>query len=110
MLEMTDEKLVIIKASCIIPELGGISGPVTTPTSLPVKKILQLINGHKLVYEVNPANYKETVKLTIRNVREVNFKKPVVKTEPVKVEKKVEEKPKTPEIKVDVPKGDFEKK
>lgn len=113
MLSMDDTKLVVIKTTSSIPELGGISGPVTTPTELPIKKILQLVNGHRLVYEVNPDNYKEQVKLTISNIRDVNFKKAPVAAKveaPKKQDAKKEEAVKVPEIKAEAPKGDFEKK
>ena len=112
MLSMDDTKLVVIKTTGTIPELGGISGPVTTPSEFPIKKILQMVNGHRLVYEVNPKNYKEQVKLTISNIRQVNFKKeaPAQKAETKKMEVKKDESAKTPEIKVEAPKGDFEKK
>lgn len=80
-----DKKLCTITNSGPIPELGGIRGPVTKPTELPMTLIRTLINEGYTIYEVNPMNRNEKVRLTFGNVNTVNFYKKVKKTQPVTV-------------------------
>lgn len=80
-----DKKLCKIMNSGPIPELGGIRGPITKPTELPMDLIRVLLNEGYTVYEVNRMNKNEKVKLTYANVNKVNFFKKVKKTKPVTV-------------------------
>lgn len=73
-------KLVIIESAGPIEALGGISGPIKTPSSLSTNVISDLINSGKVVYEINPRNYNEKVKLTRLNVNTNNFQSNVKKT------------------------------
>ena len=73
MISNTSTKLVTIASKGTISELGGISGPIINPCKLDVVTIVSLINGHKRVYEVNPANKSERVLLTLKNVKTKNF-------------------------------------
>lgn len=70
-----EAKLVIIKSTGKIPQLGGMIGPLLTPTKMDISVIISLINGGKIVYEVNPANKSEMVRLDRLNVRKTNFAK-----------------------------------
>ena len=89
---MNRTKLVTIETSGKIRELGGITGPITTPCKLDMNIIISLINSGKVVYEVNPENKTEKVRLTRSNLSGDNFVKP----EPIKkVYQKVETKPET---------------
>ena len=72
---MADTKLVTIASAGSIPELGGISGPVINPCSLPIETIVKLLNGHKKVYEVNPAKKSERVLLTLQNILSSKYKR-----------------------------------
>ena len=71
-----EKRLIVIKTSGVLPELGFITGPVLMPWYVPVSKLVQLINNGRDVWEVNPENREERVKLTIKNVRISNFGKP----------------------------------
>lgn len=109
-------KLVVIDSMGSIEELGGISGPIINPTRLPVSIITKLITSRKKVFEVNPANLSERIRLTMQNVRTVNFKQvsPKVKANvapSVKTDKKVSEpvSPKKEEKKTEAV-NDFTKK
>ena len=73
-------KLVIIESAGPIEALGGISGPIKTPSSLSTNVISDLINSGKVVYEINPRNYNEKVKLTRLNVNTNNYQSNVKKT------------------------------
>ena len=74
-------KLVTIESIGKIHSLGGLNGPITTPTKIKIETIIELINSGKVVYEVNPTNLKDKIRLTRLNVYKNNFVKP----EPVKV-------------------------
>ena len=71
------EKLVTIETYGPIAELGGVSGPIVHPCKLDLETIIRMVNTRKKVFEVNPANPSEKVRLTLSNVRTQNFK-PVV--------------------------------
>lgn len=80
-----DKKLCTISNSGPIPELGGIRGPITKPTELSMTLIRTLINEGYTIYEVNPMNRNEKVRLTFSNVNSVNFYKKVKKAQSVTV-------------------------
>jgi ribosomal protein L12E/L44/L45/RPP1/RPP2 len=70
---MEQQKLVTVESNGTIIELGGISGPIFSPTLIPISTIVRMINSHRKVMEVNPKNTDEKVRLTLKNVRSVNF-------------------------------------
>ena len=84
-------KLVVIRGSGNIPELGNICAPVLTPQRVAVGKLAKIISSGLVVMEVNPNNKNERVRLTISNLRNDNFPAaaaaPAVKT----VEEKAEQ-------------------
>lgn len=96
-------KLCIVKNNGPLHELGGISGPILAPCQLSMRAIINMVQNGRNVYEVNPKNMKETVKLNIKNVQLNNFpepqkfvlpedKKAPVKPEVVKKENNIEAK------------------
>lgn len=100
-------KLVIIKGSGNIREMGNICAPILNPQYVSISIIAKLVSSGRTVLEVNPDDRNQTVQLTLANVRSDNFPKPAAapaapaKTEPTKTtapaakkeEKKVEAKP-----------------
>lgn len=66
-------KLVIIESSGPIRAMNNINGPIKTPCSLSINVISDLINDNKIVYEVNPKNYNEKIRLTRLNLFSDNF-------------------------------------
>lgn len=66
-------KLITIESQCELPELGGVMGPIKAPVEMTIPKIISLINRGLVVYDVNPKNKKEKVRLTTTNVRTDNF-------------------------------------
>lgn len=74
---MARKKFVTIESSGKILALGGIMGPIKTPSYLDMDIIINLINSGKVVYEVNPANVKEKVRLTRVNVLKHNYEYPL---------------------------------
>ncbi len=67
-------KYVTIESPGPINALGGILGPIYTPCELDIKIVIKIVNSGKVVYEVNPKNTKEKVRLNISNVLKYNFK------------------------------------
>lgn len=82
---MVKRKLVTVADFGPIMELDGIGGPLRTPTNITLSAICQMVVNGKTVFEHNPANVKDKVRLTLSNVKADNFvnKEPVVEPEPV---------------------------
>ena len=70
---MVKTKFVTIESYGQIDALGGIRGPITSPSHIDTNIVISLINSGKVVYEVNPSNYKEKVRLNRLNVLKNNF-------------------------------------
>ena len=68
-----ESKWVVVDTYGPIKELGGISGPIVTPCKIPIRTIVDMVNNRKVVYEVNPMNMTEKVKLRQSNVDKKNF-------------------------------------
>ena len=66
-------KKIVVMTMGIIPELGGISGPILTPQDFPIGIVQALVNSRRKVYECNPKNPSERILLTISNVNANNF-------------------------------------
>lgn len=68
------KKLVFIKSSGPIVELGCLTGPIRS-ARVDVKTLMLMIQNGKVVYEINPAKPSEMVKLDMINVTKNNFEK-----------------------------------
>lgn len=66
-------KLITIESTGPIKMMGNINGPISTPCSVSTTVIIDLLNSGKVVYEVNPKNHAEKVRLTRLNVNSNNF-------------------------------------
>ena len=66
-------KLCIIEDPYELPIRGRINGPILTPSEFSMSELRQLLVAHVKVYEVNPRNKKEKVKLTFQNLGKDNF-------------------------------------
>lgn len=66
-------KLCIVVSGGTLPILGGISGPILSPSKITISDIVTLLNAGKEVYEVNPWNRSQKVKLTTMNALDENF-------------------------------------
>lgn len=67
------QKLIVVESIGSIGELGGISGPILSPCYVPLETINLMLNHQRKVYEVNPKNYNEKVRLSLKNLRKKNF-------------------------------------
>ena len=75
---MAERKLVVVKDNGILHELGGIGGPILTPTRIPIESILKMINNKRHVFECypnDPRNESLWVELTNANYKSNNFNK-----------------------------------
>ena len=110
---MKERKLVVVKDSGPIPELNFVCGPILVPTKIDLKVIIKMIGNGRSVFECNPYNTDDQVKLELTNVKNNNFEtqatKPVVESvkenekkevvnEPEKNESSVEEKKSTENV------------
>ena len=66
-------KLVTIESAGPIKMMGDINGPIKTPCSVSTNVIIDLLNSGKVVYEVNPKNHVEKIRLTRLNLHSNNF-------------------------------------
>lgn len=66
-------KLCKVMTNGPIAELGFINGPIVNPCRLELRKIVNMVHRGLVVYEVNPKNYSEEVRLTIENITTNNF-------------------------------------
>ena len=67
-------KLVTVETNGTLVELGGISGPIINPCFIDETTIIRMVGNNKKVYEVNPANHAQKVRLNLKNVKTDNFK------------------------------------
>lgn len=110
---MKERKLVVVKDSGPIPELNFVCGPILVPTKIDLKVIIKMIGNGRSVFECNPYNTDDQVKLELTNVKNNNFEtratKPVVESvkenekkevvnEPEKNESSVEEEKSTENV------------
>lgn len=70
-----DRKLVTVNYNGPIIELGSICGPISTPSQLTIDAISRLVLNKKEVWEYNPNNKREKVRLTLSNLNKDNFNK-----------------------------------
>ena len=62
-----------IASAMPIKALGDINGPLTTPVQIPYADILDMLRKNYVIYEHNPVNKAEKVRVTIDNVNNVKF-------------------------------------
>lgn len=68
------KKLVCIKTSGPIVELGCLTGPIRS-ARVNIATLMLMIQNGKKVYEINPANPNEMIQLNMVNVTKNNFEK-----------------------------------
>lgn len=109
---MKKNKLVVVDTVGSLRELGGISGPIVSPTRIDVDVLQKMVLNQKIVYEVNPYNKNDRVLLTLGNVTRVNFKAPekTVPTKTVVVKATAPELPATIEVVEDKKEDNNDKK
>ena len=61
-----------VESSGMIPGVG-ISGPVTTPIVIQPNDVLKMVKSGMVVYEHNPYNIAERVKVTPTNINFISF-------------------------------------
>lgn len=66
-------KMYIITTAKEIPCLGGITGPITTPVKLELSELIWLLNNGFTVYQCNPFDSNERVKVDRMNMHSITF-------------------------------------
>ena len=72
---MEKRELYTIKSARPIECLGGIQGPLTTPTSIKFNDVLGMVRKGYEVYKHNPHDLKEKVRVTLTNINTIKFKR-----------------------------------
>lgn len=67
-------KLYTIETNGPIRGLDGITGPLTTPTMLETDDVIKMLRQKYVIYQHNPVDLKEKVRVTLTNVQSINFK------------------------------------
>lgn len=62
-----------IASALPITALGNINGPLTTPVQIPFADVLDMLRKNYVIYEHNPVNKAEKVRVTIDNVNNITF-------------------------------------
>ena len=65
--------LYTVASDGIIKYAGGIQGPLTTPTQLPLDTVVTMVRKGYEVYQHNPVNLSEKVLVTVKNVGNISF-------------------------------------
>lgn len=65
----------IIATTGEIPLLGNISGPITTPIELSIADVVKLLNAGVSLYQTNPLDKNDKVKVTFDNYTTITFKR-----------------------------------
>ena len=67
-------KLYVITTPKNIIGMDDIQGPLTTPTPMKFNNVLEMVRRGYEIYQVNPYNHSEKVKVTISNINNISFK------------------------------------
>lgn len=66
------KRLYTVADGRIVPGLG-IKGPITTPTEMEITDVLKMVTSKYEVYQHNPYNNNEKVRVTLTNLRSIEF-------------------------------------
>lgn len=91
-----ERKLVVVMDYGRLPELGGISGPILSPTNMTLHAIKAMVSHGKTVLECDPRdpkNVDKRIRLNIANVITQNFgrEEALIREELKRLEKAVEQ-------------------
>lgn len=67
-------RLYTIASAGLIDTAGGIYGPLTTPTVFDVDTVVNMVRRGIEVYQHNPSNPTEKIRVTTKNVNTIVFK------------------------------------
>jgi hypothetical protein len=54
--------------------MDGIQGPLTTPTKFKFGDVLEMVRMGYKIYQVNPYDHNEKVRVTVTNINDIKFK------------------------------------
>lgn len=68
------KKIYVVDDNKTIIGMDNIVGPLTTPSSMNFIDVLEMVKRGYNIYQVNPYNHSERVKVTLNNIHSVTFK------------------------------------
>lgn len=68
------EKLYTVASAKPICGMGGIQGPLTTPSKIKFNDVLEMVRKGYEIYQVNPVDHSEKVRVSISNINDIVFK------------------------------------
>ena len=68
------DKLYTVASTKPIYGMGKIQGPLTTPSKIDFADVLEMVRKGYDIYQVNPVDHSEKVKVTISNINNITFK------------------------------------
>ena len=69
------KELYTIASARPIESLGGIQGPLSTPTQLKFNDVLAMVRKGYVIYKHNPHDLTEKVRLNMKNINNISFKR-----------------------------------
>ena len=72
-------KLYIVTTPKKILGMADIVGPLTTPSEIKFTDVLQMVRLGYNIYQVNPYDHSEKIKVTITNINDIEFKNSISK-------------------------------
>ena len=66
-------KSVIVKDNVVLTEIGNITGPILTPTKMPIEDIKKMVVKNRSVFECNVKDPSQQVRLGLGNLYTDNF-------------------------------------
>ena len=67
-------KLYIVTTPKTIIGMSDIMGPLTTPSEIEFAAVLEMVRLGYDIYQVNPYDYNEKIKVTLSNIHNIKFK------------------------------------
>lgn len=67
------EKLYVVSSSKVILGMADIQGPLTTPSPIKFADVLEMVRMGYEIYQVNPYDHTEKVRVTVSNINDIKF-------------------------------------
>ena len=67
-------KLYTVDTPKVIIGMYDIQGPLTTPSKMEFANVLEMVRRGYKIYQVNPYDYNEKVRVTVSNINSIKFK------------------------------------
>lgn len=68
------EKLYVVESPRTIIGMGDIQGPLTSPSKMEFANVLEMVRRGYKIFQVNPYDHSEKVRVTVSNINNIKFK------------------------------------